>query len=75
MSVRTIVPAKTRMTAVSRGSLKKSAVKRIVYGVDLNATAVELAEMAGVSPRTVHAWVSKARDRGIMPRVKQGGVS
>ncbi|WP_460819820.1 hypothetical protein [Nocardioides korecus] len=37
--------------------------------------APELAAMAGVSPRTVHGWVAKARDRGIMPRARKGGVS
>lgn len=37
--------------------------------------APELARMAGVSPRTVHGWVAKARDRGIMPPARKGGVS
>jgi hypothetical protein len=37
--------------------------------------APTLAEMAGVSDRTVHGWVSKARQRGIMPPAKPGGVS
>jgi hypothetical protein len=37
--------------------------------------APELARMAGVSPRTVHGWVSKARQRGIMPPASQGRVS
>jgi hypothetical protein len=36
--------------------------------------APTLAEQAGVSPRTVHAWIAKARDRGIMPRGAQGKV-
>lgn len=35
--------------------------------------AKALAELAGVSPRTVHDWVSKARKRGIMPPAASRG--
>lgn len=35
--------------------------------------AVTLAAMVNVSPKTVHSWVAKARDRGIMPRASRTG--
>lgn len=35
--------------------------------------APELARMAGVSPRTVHGWIAKARDRGFIPKANRGG--
>lgn len=37
--------------------------------------APELARMTGHSPRTVHGWVAKARDRGIMPPAPRKGSS
>lgn len=40
-----------------------------------HAPAPRLAKDAGVSPKTVHSWVKRARDRGIMPPPQQGRVT
>ncbi|TDQ04842.1 hypothetical protein [Labedaea rhizosphaerae] len=36
--------------------------------------APTIGKLANVSPRTVHKWVAKARERGIMPRGSQGRI-
>lgn len=64
------LPPGGRITDAFLGDVRRAYEAAVLQG---QSPAVTIAKEVGVSPKTVHAWVAKARDRGIMERAPRTG--
>jgi hypothetical protein len=63
-------PPNGRLTDAFLGDVRRAYEASIARGL---SPANTLATLASVSPKTIHSWVAKARDRGIMPPAERTG--